>query len=172
MWPLVLAAFIVESTLQFINLRTQPKIHPTACRDQYWDISSQATYWVRTQPQAERRSPQKPLDFTLPTKEPRTWPQTPVHRPESQDPQYPVARDSPQVPAPPVHKHQTQNPWPLPPASLPWAQDKFHSPATDTSNVPSVPTSWRAFVIELNIAKKFSCSIFIPPFVNMMYHID
>ena len=86
MWTLVLAAIIVESTLQFINLRTQPQIHPTACRDQYWDISSQATYWVRTQPQAERLSPQKPLDFTLPTKEPRTWPQTPGTGPRARAP--------------------------------------------------------------------------------------
>ena len=55
MWTLVLAATIAESTLQLINLGTQPHVHPTACRDQYWDISSQVTNWVRIQPTHKQR---------------------------------------------------------------------------------------------------------------------
>ena len=45
-WALVLAVAILESSLEFISVGTQP--HPPACRQQYWDASGQAASWVST----------------------------------------------------------------------------------------------------------------------------
>ena len=55
-WTLLLASTILESSLQPISLRIQPHPGPPAHRQQYWDISGQATNLAGTKPrlQSER----------------------------------------------------------------------------------------------------------------------